>query len=205
MPFGPPLNPAKKCGSIKPVDDAHVRLDEMAVDQRRRAVARRPELPPAPRDFPARGSARDNRARPPAINSFSSSARVLGRCVPSELSSVMFSRGNMRQMLQQPRDEPVIRRRAGDVREADATGRVGRIHSLQRPRADGLFQRGDHRRPLVRQPRRVRRLDDRRPFVRQLNRQMSLAVGKLEFHAKLVYPKNLFRERTKLQKTRGKI
>ena len=92
MPLRPPLKPAKKCGSIKPGDDADIGLDKVAVEQGGGAVARRAE-------GNQRGGILGFVVQDAVVlhdcrrQQLSSSARVLGRCVPRALSSVMFSGG----------------------------------------------------------------------------------------------------------------
>ena len=85
-------------------------------------------------------------------------------------------------MLEQPRDDPVVRRRARDVGEGDAY-LLPRLHDfLQRLRADRALQRTNHRRALIGQSRLVQRRDDRRAVLGQFNRQVSLTVGEHDFH-----------------------
>ncbi len=87
----PPEKPAKKCGSMNPVriftsQAATSRLSQISwprdVTPRRTCVAGSNEL------F---WTSRYSSSRPPIMPR--SSASVLGRCVPSALNSVMFSRG----------------------------------------------------------------------------------------------------------------
>src|SRR3954469_10443122 len=85
------------------------------------------------------------------------------------------------QMFEQPRNDPVIRRRARDIRERDANFRIAFDPVPQRLGADWIVQRAQVSAFLVGQPGIMRRLDDGRSF-RKINREMSLPVSEIYFH-----------------------
>ena len=117
------------------------------------------------------------------VSSFSSSARVFGRCVPRPLSSVMFSPERARQIIQQPRDQSVVGRGAGDVGEND--GDAGRLANQlpQRRRAKGWSSAAINRRALVRQSRGmgVGSMTTLRSWGNSTSRP-PLAIGQFDFH-----------------------
>ena len=86
------------------------------------------------------------------------------------------------QILQQPRNDPLVGRGAGDVgeRDADFVGRLdpfaqrlGGNRRLQRRHDGGLF---------IRQAGIMRWGDDRDAIVRQIELQMAAAVSEINFH-----------------------
>ena len=89
---------------------------------------------------------------------------------------------NVAQMLQQPGNEPMIRRGSRDVRKADANAVVRLDPFAERARFDRFFQRLKNGLLLIGQTGRVRRLDDSRPLFRQLDGQVPASVSKLDFH-----------------------
>ena len=89
---------------------------------------------------------------------------------------------HVRQVLQQPRDDPLVRRGASNVAETDANA-VGPFDRLAKwRRADGRFKGTNHGFPFVRQPGRVRRRNHRRPALGELYGQIALAIGKINSH-----------------------
>ena len=84
---------------------------------------------------------------------------------------------NVCQTLEQPRNEAVIGRGPRQIGEANANP-ILRLDPLpQRRRADWVFQRGQHRRTLVRHAGIVRRLDHGCLRLWQIDRQVTLAIG----------------------------
>ena len=86
------------------------------------------------------------------------------------------------QMREQPRNEPVIRRGAGDVGEDDAHAVGGLDLCEERLGRDGIFERANDGGAFVRQTGRMRRHDDGGTVVGKFDGQVALAVSKFNFH-----------------------
>ena len=141
MPFGPPLNPAKKCGSIKPVMMRTSASDEMTIDQRRHATARDAKLDVRVRVFRLVIQAA-------IIRDDLGSQQLLefGLCIWTmraegiEERDILARGAGVFQIREQPRDEPLIRSGAGAVGVDDRDARARRDAFPKRRSSDGIFQ-----------------------------------------------------------------
>src|ERR1043166_420184 len=89
------------------------------------------------------------------------------------------------EVLEQPGNEPLVRRGAGDVGEQDRDAVASFNPLAQRVRGNRLLESSQDRGMLVRQARRVRGLDDGRVLVGQIESQMALAVSEIDAHRNL--------------------
>src|SRR5262245_33966838 len=90
---------------------------------------------------------------------------------------------DVRQVLEQPGNDPVVRSGSRDVGERDAN-LVTRLDDLfERLCADGAFERVDERGAFVLQARNVRWRNDNRAVFGKIHGQMALAVSKVNFHS----------------------
>ena len=179
--LGPAAESGEEMRLDEPGDDPHVRVRQMPVDQRGHTRLRDAEL------FVRRGIFR-------LVIQHAVVRHDLGRehllqlrlrVGPVRAERVeqrdLFAR-NVREMFEQPGNEPVVRCRARDVGENDADLRARLDPVAQWFRSDRIFERLKNRRALILQARRVRRRDHRRLPLGQLDGQLALAVGEIHFH-----------------------
>jgi hypothetical protein len=162
-------------------NDPHISLDHVTIDERRRAVVHRAELDVRRRIFGfviEHAIVRYNCRREQFLQFRARVGPMRAELV--EQGDILAR--HMREMLEQPRDDPLIRCGASNVAEtdADAVGPFDRF--MKRRRADRIFQRTDHGFPFIRQPGRVRRRNHRRPALGKLYGQIALAIGKVNSH-----------------------
>ena len=99
-----------------------------------------------------------------------------------EQRDVLPRRAVLLEICEEPRDQPVVGRRPGDVGVHDADAARGRNGTGQRGRANRLIERGNQRCVLVAQTRLHRGLDDRRAVVGQFDLEMAATVGERNVH-----------------------
>ena len=173
--------PGKKMRLDKPGDDSEIGLDDLPVEQRRRAVRRGSDLHERLRVF--------RLVIEHAIvgNDFrrEHGLQFLPRVgtVRAELVQQRDVVAWPAEMLKQPRDDSVVRCRAGDVGKGDADFCVRRDAFKQRLAADRFLQRIEQGCLFIGQAVDVRRLDDRRSVVGNLNGKMAGAVCQVDCHS----------------------
>ena len=173
--------PGKKMRLDKPGDDPEIGLDDLPVEQRRRAVRRGADLHERLRVFRLvieHAIVGDDFRREHGL-------QFLPRVGPvrAELVQQRDVVAWPAEMLEQPRDDPVVRCRAGDVGERNADFRVWRDAFKQRLAADRFLQRAEHGRLFIGQAGDVRRLDDCRSVVGNLDGKMAGAVCQVDCHS----------------------
>ena len=95
---------------------------------------------------------------------------------------LLGARAGAFEILEQPRDQPLIRRGAGDVGVDDADAAPGLKPLAQRRRADGRLERGQHGGALVGQRHLRARLDHGDVGGRQIEVERAAAVSERDFH-----------------------
>ena len=166
----------------KPGDDPQIGLDDVPVEQCRRAVRRGADLHQRLRVFRLvieYAVVGDDFRREHCLQFLPRVGPVRAELV-QQRDVVIWPA----EMLEQPGDDSVVRRRAGKVREGDANLRGRRDAIEQRLAADRFLQRVDDGFFFIGQAVDVRWLDDRRAIVGNFDGKMAGTVCQVDCHAK---------------------
>lgn len=90
--------------------------------------------------------------------------------------------GNFPQVFEKPGDEAFIGRCPGDIGKSDTNARAWAQPVTKRWSGDRLIQSAEKSAAFVWQARGVARFDDGGSIIRKIDRQVSLAVSKMDFH-----------------------
>jgi hypothetical protein len=106
----------------------------------------------------------------------------------AEQSDLVSLHSSLFQVIQKPRDHPVIGRRPGDVGEQDANATTWREPLPERGRTQRRLERCPHRALFIREGRGVTGLDHRGGVVGKYHRKATASVGQRNRHDRAVNP-----------------
>jgi hypothetical protein len=162
-------------------NDAEIGLDEVAIDQGGGAVAGGAELNQGVEvfGFMIEDAVAIDDGRGQELTEFGVGVGSVGAELVEQGDPVAGMRG---EMIEQPGDDPVVGRGAGEIGESDADPVGGLDEFEQRRAADRVVQSIEDGLPFIRETGLMRGGDDRGAVVREFDRELTLAVSEHDVH-----------------------